>query len=105
MATDIHMKEGLNSITESLVATYTECSLDQSSRPRAAAEQGCRHATLLATCLKSSIPASAVGRTFISATSNITLESLVDSLHDKLTQQVARALRHDTLQRIAPYRL
>ena len=47
------------------------------------------------TCARSSIRATAAGRTCTWATSAYHVGDLIDSLHDRLTQQIARALRHD----------
>lgn len=91
MATD---KDGLNSITKDLVATYTQCSrinhLGQEALPSKDAVR-----EILEELFEIIFPG--FGRRQNIQIHNVEyyVGSLVDSLHDKLTQQIARAIRHE----------
>src|SRR3954462_2159285 len=94
MAADLRVKEGLPEITEALVASYTECSrinhLGHQALPSREAVQD-----ILADLYEVIYPG--FGRRQHLHIGNVEyyIGSLVDALHDKLTEQVARALRHD----------
>src|SRR5262245_30676494 len=94
MAADLRVKEGLPEITEALVASYTECSrinhLGHQALPSREAVQD-----ILADLYEVIYPG--FGRRQHLHIGNVEyyVGSLVDSLHDKLTEQIARALRHD----------
>src|SRR5919199_3387766 len=94
MATDIRLKEGLPEITEALVATYTECSrlnhLGHQPLPS-------REAVLdiLADLTDVLYPGYARRQNLHLGNVEYYVGALVDGLHDKLTQQIARALRHE----------
>ena len=94
MAADLRVKEGLPEITEALVASYTECSrinhLGHQALPSREAVQD-----ILADLYEVIYPG--FGRRQHLHIGNVEyyVGSLVDALHDKLTEQVARALRHD----------
>src|SRR5215475_7229240 len=94
MATDIRLKEGLPEITEALVATYTECSrlnhLGHYPLPS-------REAVLdiLADLIDVLYPGYARRQNLHIGNVEYYVGELIDGLHDKLTQQIARALRHE----------
>src|SRR5436305_119539 len=94
MATDIRLKEGLPEITDALVATYTECSrinhLGHKPLPS-------RDAVVEILTDLSEILFPGFGRRQNLHMGNIEYHvgDLIDGLHDKLTQQIARALRHE----------
>jgi serine O-acetyltransferase len=94
MATDLRLKEALPEITEALVATYTECShinhLGHKPLPsRDAIEE------ILADLLDILYPGFVRRQNLHMGNVEYHVGDLIDGLHDKLTQQVARALRHD----------
>src|SRR5215218_10458639 len=94
MAADLRVKEGLPEITEALVASYTECSrinhLGHQALP--SREAVCE---ILADLSEVIYPG--FGRRQHLHIGNVEyyVGSLVDALHDKLTEQIARALRHE----------
>jgi len=95
MATDIRLKEGLPEITEALVATYTECQhinhLGHKPLPS-------REAIVDIICDLMDILYPGFVRRQNLHIGNVEYHvgDLVDGLHDKLTQQIARVLRHDS---------
>jgi serine O-acetyltransferase len=98
MATDLRLKEeGLTFITESLMATYTEC-----SRISHLGHQPLPSRELVTDILSdlTEVLFPGFGRRQGLHIGNVEyyVGSLVDSLHDKLTQQIARALRHELCQ-------
>src|SRR3954462_581021 len=94
MAADLRVKEGLPEITEALVASYTECSrinhLGHQALPS-------RDAVTDVMSDLYEVIYTGFGRRQHLHIGNVEyyVGSLVDALHDKLTEQVARALRHD----------
>src|SRR5436190_3054217 len=94
MATDIRLKEGLPEVTEALVSTYTECShinhLGHKPLPS-------REAVVEILADLSEILFPGFGRRQNLHMGNVEYHvgDLIDGLHDKLTQQIARALRHE----------
>src|SRR6476620_2492569 len=94
MAADIRLKEGLPEITEALVATYTECSrlnhLGHFPLPS-------REAVLdiLADLTDVLYPGYARRQNLHIGNVEYYVGELIDGLHDKLTVQIARALRHE----------
>jgi len=94
MAADLRVKEGLPEITEALVASYTECSrinhLGHQALPSRDAVS-----EILVDLYEVIYPG--FGRRQHLHIGNVEyyVGSLVDALHDKLTKQIARALRHD----------
>src|SRR5262245_14014994 len=94
MATDIRLKEGLHEITEALVATYTECQhinhLGHKPLPN-------REVTtdILADLMDILYPGFVRRQNLHIGNVEYHVGDLVDGLHDKLTVQIARALRHD----------
>ena len=94
MATDIRLKEGLPEITEALVATYTECRhinhLGHSPLPSREAV-----AEILCDLLDILYPGFIRRQNLHLGNVEYHVGDLIDGLHDKLTQQIARALRHE----------
>ncbi|MBI2804629.1 MAG: serine acetyltransferase [Planctomycetes bacterium] len=94
MATDLRLKEGLSEITEAIVATYVECRhinhLGHRPLPgrEAVIEVLCDLAEIL-------FPGFARRQNLHMGNVEYHVGDLVDGLHDKLTQQIARAMRHD----------
>src|SRR5262245_41647887 len=97
MATDIHLKEGLPQITEALLATYTECSrinhLGHEALPSREAV-----VDILDDLYEVLFPGFRRRQGLHMGNVEYYVGSLVDALHDKLTQQIARALRHELCQ-------
>src|SRR5262249_58022947 len=89
MATDIHLKEGLPEITEALVATYTECKYINhlGHRPLPSREAV---ADLLCDLMDILYPGFVRRQNLHIGNVEYHVGDLVDGLHDKLTQQVAR---------------
>jgi serine O-acetyltransferase len=94
MATDIRLKEALPEITEAVVATYTECSRTSHLGHRPLPS---REATIEVVCDLMDILYPGYWRRQNLHIGNVEYHAgdLIDGLHDKLTQQIARALRHD----------
>jgi serine O-acetyltransferase len=94
MATDIRLKEGLPEITEALVATYTECSrLNHLGHQPLPSREGM--ADILADLADVLYPGYARRQNLHMGNVEYYVGELIDGLHDKLTQQIARALRHE----------
>jgi serine O-acetyltransferase len=94
MATDIRLKEALPEITEAIVGTYTECHhtnhLGHTPLPSREAI-----AEILADMLDILYPGFVRRQNLHMGNVEYHVGDLIDGLHDKLTQQIARALRHD----------
>src|SRR5258708_597390 len=94
MATDILLKEGLPEITEALMATYAECKhinhLGHKPLPSREAI-----VDILADFLDILYPGYVRRQNLHIGNVEYHIGDLVDGLHDKLTQQIARALRHE----------
>src|SRR5205085_6809050 len=94
MATDIRLKEGLSEITEAVVATYTECSrtshLGHKPLPNREAIN-----EILCDLLDILYPGYWRRQNLHLGNVEYHVGDLIDGLHDKLTQQIARALRHE----------
>ncbi|MCI0380107.1 MAG: serine acetyltransferase [Gemmataceae bacterium] len=94
MATDIRLKESLPEITEAIVATYTECRhinhLGHKPLPSREAI-----GEILADFLDILYPGFVRRQNLHMGNVEYHVGDLVDGLHDKLTQQIARALRHE----------
>jgi len=94
MATDLRLKEGLPALTEKIVETYEECGpinhLGHSPLP------SYKEVTEILADLRE-ILFPGYGRRQNLHMGNVAYHvgDLIDSLHDRLTQQVARAFRHD----------
>ncbi|MBM3992587.1 MAG: serine acetyltransferase [Planctomycetes bacterium] len=94
MATDLRLKEGLHEITEAIVATYTECNHINhlGHRPLPSRDTVIDIVNDLVEIL---YPGFARRQNLHMGNVEYHVGDLIDGLHDKLTQQVARALRHD----------
>lgn len=97
MATDIRLKDELRDITESLVDTYEACGrthhLEHSPLPSRDAV-----VDILADLSDVLYPGFARRQNLHRGNVEFYVGSLIDGLHDKLTQQVARALRHELVE-------
>src|ERR1700688_4657453 len=94
MATDIRLKEALPEITEAIVGTYTECSRTShlGHRPLPSREVVVDILTDLMDIL---YPGYWRRQNLHLGNVEYHVGDLIDGLHDKLTQQITRALRHD----------
>jgi serine O-acetyltransferase len=94
MATDIRLKEALPEITEALVATYTECSRTShlGHKPLPSREV---IVDILEDFLEILYPGYVRRQNLHIGNVEYHVGDIVDGLHDKLTQQIARALRHE----------
>jgi serine O-acetyltransferase len=94
MATDIRLKEGLPEITEALVATYTETKFINhlAHRPLPSREAV---AEILCDLMDILYPGFVRRQNLHIGNVEYHVGDLIDGLHDKLTQQIARALRHE----------
>jgi serine O-acetyltransferase len=94
MATDIRLKEELPAITDQLVETYTECSrlnhLAHEPLPNRDAV-----ADIVADLYEVMYPGYGKRQSLHIGNIGYYVGSLIDALHDKLTTQIARALRHE----------
>src|SRR5215207_9148195 len=94
MATDLRLKEGLHEITEAVVATYTECShinhLGHKPLPSRDAV-----IDILGDLVEILFPGFARRQNLHMGNIEYHIGDTIDGLHDKLTQQIARAMRHD----------
>ncbi|MBV8232046.1 MAG: serine acetyltransferase, partial [Planctomycetaceae bacterium] len=94
MATDIRLKESLPALTERIVGTYEECGgtnhLGHSPLPsyREVVE-------ILADLREILFPGYGRRQNLHLGNVGYHVGDLIDSLHDRLTQQIARAFRHD----------
>ncbi len=94
MATDIRLKDALPEITENLVATYTECgrSSHLGHRPLPSREAVLDVSRDLMNIL---FPGYWGRQNLHLGNIEYHVGDVIDGLHDTLTQQIARALRHD----------
>src|SRR6516162_2989467 len=94
MATDIRLKEALPEITESLVATYTECSRTShlGHKPLPSREV---IVEVLDDLLDILYPGYWRRQNLHIGNIEYHVGDVIDRLHDKLTTQIARALRHE----------
>lgn len=94
MATDVRLKEELPSVTDLLVETYTECSrlnhLGHEPLPNRDAV-----ADIVGDLFEVLYPGYWRRQNLHIGNIEYYVGSLVDALHDKLTTQIARALRHE----------
>src|SRR5438105_2928430 len=94
MATDIRLKEGLPEITEALMATYTECKhinhLGHRPLPNREAV-----VDILADLMDILYPGYVRRQNLHIGNVEYHAGDLIDGLHDKLTHQIGRALRHE----------
>ena len=94
MATDLRLKEGLHEITEAIVATYTECNHINhlGHRPLPSRDAVIE---ILADLVEILFPGFARRQNLHMGNVEYHVGDLIDGLHDKLTQQIARTIRHD----------
>lgn len=94
MATDLRLKEGLHEITEAIVATYTECNHINhlGHRPLPSRDAVI---DILADLVEILFPGFARRQNLHMGNVEYHVGDLIDGLHDKLTQQIARAMRHE----------
>ena len=94
MATDIRLKEALPEITEAVVATYTECSRTShlGHKPLPSREA---IGDILCDLLDILYPGYWRRQNLHIGNVEYHAGDLIDGLHDKLTLQIARALRHE----------
>ncbi len=94
MATDIRLKESLPEITESIVSTYTECSRTShlGHKPLPSRES---INEILCDLLDILYPGYWRRQNLHIGNVEYHVGDLIDGLHDKLTQQIARSLRHE----------
>jgi serine O-acetyltransferase len=94
MATDIRLKEALPEIVDAILATYTECSrtnhLGHSPLP---SREGIIN--ILDDFMDLLYPGYVRRQNLHIGNVEYHVGDLIDSLHDKLTSQIARALRHE----------
>lgn len=94
MATDLRLKEGLREITDEIVATYLECKhinhLGHCALPSREAV-----VDILGDLNEILFPGFARRQNLHMGNVEYHVGDLVDGLHDKLTQQIMRAMRHD----------
>ncbi len=94
MATDIRLKEALPEITEAVVATYTECGRIShlGHKPLPSREAVAEIRDILHDVL---YPGYGRKQNLHMGNVEYHVGDLLDGLHDRLTQQIARALRHE----------
>ncbi len=94
MATDFRLKEALPEITEAIVATYTECSRTShlGHKPLPSRESV---GEILADLTDILFPGYFHRQNLHMGNVEYHVGDLIDGLHDKLTQQISRALRHE----------
>lgn len=94
MATDFRLKEILPAITESIVATYTECNKTShlGHRPLPSREAVIE---ILADLMDILYPGYFRRQNLHMGNVEYHVGDLIDGLHDKLTTQITRALRHE----------
>ena len=94
MAADLRVKEGLPEITEALIGSYTECSrINHLGHQALPARDGVTD--ILADLHEVIYPGFGRRQNLHIGNVEYYIGSTVDALHDKLTEQIARALRHD----------
>ena len=94
MATDIRLKEALPEITEAVVATYTECNRSShlGHRPLPSREA---IGEILCDLMDILYPGFVRRQNLHMGNVEYHVGDLIDGLHDKLTQQIARIMRHE----------
>jgi serine O-acetyltransferase len=94
MATDIRLKEELPTITDQLVETYTECSrLNHLAHEPLPSRDAV--ADIIVDLFEVLFPGYGKRQNLHMGNIGYYVGSLIDALHDKLTNQIARALRHE----------
>jgi serine O-acetyltransferase len=104
MATDIRLKEALPEIVEAVVATYTECSRTSHLGHKPLPSRDAI-VEILADLMDILYPGFSRRQNLHIGNVEYHVGDLIDGLHDKLTQQIARALRHEHEQQGEPVRL
>jgi serine O-acetyltransferase len=94
MATDIRLKEVLPEITDAIVATYTECAHSNHLGHKPLPSRDAI-VDILDDLLEILFPGFGRRQNLHMGNVEYRVGDLVDGLHDKLTVQIARALRHD----------
>ncbi len=94
MATDIRLKEGLPEITEAIVATYTECDRTSHLGHRPLPNREALY-SIIQDFLDILYPGYGRRQNLHIGNVEYHIGELIDGLHDKLTQQIARAMRHE----------
>src|SRR4030081_2652182 len=94
MATDIRLKEALPEITEAVVATYTECNRTSHLSHKALPSREAV-VSILEDFLDILYPGIWRRQNLHIGNVEYHVGDRIDGLHDTLTQQVARALRHE----------
>jgi serine O-acetyltransferase len=101
MATDIRLKEGLSDITDAIVSTYTECHhinhLGHKPLPSREAI-----VDIVIDLMEVIYPGYVRRQNLHMGNVEYHVGDLVDGLHDKLTQQIARVLRHESEEHCQP---
>src|SRR5271157_1759758 len=94
MATDIRLKESLPEITEALVATYTECKYTNhlGHKPLPSREI---IVDIMADLMDLLYPGYFRRQNLHIGNVEYHVGDLIDGLHDKLTLQIMRAMRHE----------
>jgi len=94
MTTDVRLREMLPQITDQLLETYTECSrLNHLAREPLPSREGV--AEIIADLFEVLYPGYGRRQNLHLGNVGYYIGSLIDALHDKLTDQIARALRHE----------
>jgi serine O-acetyltransferase len=97
MATDVRLKEALPEITEALMATYVDCRhinhLGHKPLPNREAI-----VDILADLMDILYPGYVRRQNLHIGNVEYHIGDLIDGLHDKLTQQISRALRHEYVE-------
>ena len=94
MATDVRLKDELPAITDQLVETYTECSrLNHLAHEPLPSRDAV--ADIVGDLFEVLYPGYGKRQNLHIGNIGYYVGSLVDALHDKLTTQIARALRHE----------
>src|SRR5262249_50279073 len=94
MATDVRLKEGLPEITEALVSTYTECSRTSHLGHRPLPNRD-EIADIIGDLRDILFPGYGRRQNLHIGNVEYYVGDLIGGLHDRLTQQIARALRHE----------
>jgi serine O-acetyltransferase len=94
MATDIRLKEALPEITEALVATYTECRYTNHLGHRPLPSRDAI-IDILRDLMDLLYPGYVRRQNLHIGNVEYYVGDLIDGLHDKLTEQIARSLRHE----------
>src|SRR5438270_10578075 len=94
MATDIRLKEALPEITDAIVATYTECNRTSSlgHKPLPSREVVIE---ILCDLMDILYPNYFRRQNLHIGNVEYHVGDLIDGLHDKMTQQITRAIRHE----------